>query len=75
MYTLTYNKFTCLSSKARISWCQEKLITLGYLKQGDSIPTKRDKSFIKALKQLQQDNNLTTNAEIHEQEFNILNKV
>jgi hypothetical protein len=60
--------------KARISWIQEKLIILGYLNEGDSKPTKRDRAFIEAFKQFQKDNNFTTNAEIHEQEFDILRK-
>lgn len=60
--------------KARISWIQEKLIKLGYLNEGDSKPTKRDRAFIEAFKQFQKDNNFTTNAEIHEQEFDILRK-
>ena len=71
---LTYNRFKCQSMKARISWIQEKLIKLGYLNEGDSKPTKRDRAFIEAFKQFQKDNNFTTNAEIHEQEFNILRK-
>jgi hypothetical protein len=60
--------------KARISWIQEKIIILGYLNEGDSKPTKRDRAFIEAFKQFQKDNNFTTNAEIHEQEFDILRK-
>ena len=71
---LTYNRFKCQSMKARISWIQEKLIILGYLNEGDSKPTKRDRAFIEAFKQFQKDNNFTTNAEIHEQEFDILRK-
>lgn len=71
---LTYNRFKCQSMKARISWIQEKLIKLGYLNEGDSKPTKRDRAFIEAFKQFQKDNNFTTNAEIHEQEFDILRK-
>ena len=71
---LTYNRFKCQSMKARISWIQEKLIILGYLNEGDSKPTKRDRAFIEAFKQFQKDNNFTTNAEIHEQEFEILRK-
>ena len=70
----TYTKFSCWSMKARISWVQNKLIELNYLQAGTSVPTKRDKPYIKALKQFQADNGLTTNAEIHETEFNILNK-
>ena len=61
--------------KARISWVQEKLIALGYLTEGESQPTKRDKAFINAFKKFQADNGFTTNAEIHEQEFDILNSV
>lgn len=70
---LTYNKFSCQSMKARISWVQDKLTELNYLSVGESQPTKRDKAFIKALKKFQADNGLTTNAEVHETEFNILN--
>ena len=70
---LTYTKFSCQSMKARISWIQEKLIALNYLQEGVSSPARRDKPFIKAFKQFQADNGLTTNAEIHEAEFNILN--
>ena len=72
---LTYTKFMCSSMKARISWAQEKLMILGYLKSGDSKPTKRDRAFIDALKNFQKDNGFTTNAEIHEQEFNVLKGV
>lgn len=71
----TYNKFKCQSTKARISWVQERLISLGYLKLGESVPTKRDKPFIKALMKFQSDNGFTTNAEIHPEEFEILNSV
>ncbi len=74
LFMLTYNHFNCQSMKARISWVQSKLISLGYLKEGDSVPTKRDKAFIKAFKKFQQDNGFTTNAEIHENEFVILNR-
>lgn len=76
MYT-TFNDFTnfsCASMKARISWTQNKLIEKGYLQEGESASTKRDKPFIKALKKFQDDNGLTTNAEIHEIEFNLLNE-
>jgi len=72
---LNYNRFKCNSMKARISWVQEKLIALGYLKEGESQPTKRDRAFINAFKNFQKDNGFTTNAEIHEQEFNVLNAV
>lgn len=75
MATLTYNRFKCNSMKARISWVQERLIKLGYLKDGESKPTKRDRAFINAFKKFQADNGFTTNAEIHEQEFNILKVV
>ena len=75
MANLNYNRFKCNSMKARISWAQEKLIALGYLKEGESKPTKRDRAFINAFKNFQEDNGFTTNAEIHEQEFNILNSV
>lgn len=71
----TYTKFKCSSTKARIAWTQEKLIALGYLKLGDSKPTKRDRAFIDALKNFQKDNGFTTNAEIHEQEFDVLKGV
>ena len=67
-----YTKFSCSSMKARIAWAQEQLIRLGYLKEGESAFTKRDKPFIKALKKFQEDNGLTTNAELHETEFNLL---
>lgn len=75
MATLNYNRFKRNSMKARISWVQEKLIALGYLIEGESQPTKRDKAFINAFKKFQADNGFTTNAEIHEQEFDILNSV
>ena len=67
-----YTKFSCSSMKARIAWAQCQLIELGYLKEGESAFAKRDKPFIKALQKFQADNNLTTNAEIHEAEFNLL---
>ena len=72
---LTYNKFLCQSVKARISWTQNKLIIAGYLKENESRPAMRDKPFIKALKSFQKDNGLTTNAEVHEKEFNLLIKI
>ena len=75
MAVLKYNRFKCNSMKARISWVQEKLIKLGYLKEGESQPAKRDRAFINAFKKFQQDNGFTTNAEIHEQEFDVLNTV
>lgn len=75
MKSLTYNKFSIMSMKARISWCQERLIALGYLKENESSFAKRDKPFIQAVKRLQADNGFTTNAEIHEQEFLVLNRV
>ena len=70
----TYNKFSCQSKKARISWVQEQLIKLNYLSEGESSPAKRDKPFIKAVKKFQSDNGLTTNAEINETEFELLNR-
>ena len=69
-----FTKFTCQSMKARIAWTQEQLIRLGYLTEGESAFAKRDKAFIKAVKKFQADNGLTTNAEIHETEFNLLKK-
>lgn len=72
---MTYNKFSCLSIKARIAWVQDRLISLGYLTPNESARAKRDKPYIKALMRFQRDNNLTTNAEIHPEEFNILNSV
>lgn len=71
---LTYAKFSCQSTKARISWVQEQLIKLNYLNEGESSLAKRDKPFIKAVKKFQADNGLTTNAEIHETEFELLNR-
>lgn len=70
-----YVKFSCQSMKARISWAQDKLIKLGYLQENESAFAKRDKAFIKALKKFQADNGFTTNAEIHEKEFEILSKI
>ena len=70
----TFTKFTCQSMKARIAWTQEQLIRLGYLQEGESAIAKRDKPFIKALKKFQADNGLTTNAEVHEDEFNLLKR-
>ena len=49
------------------------LVEKGYLQEGESAFAKRDKPFIKALKKFQSDNGSTTNAEIHEKEFNLLN--
>lgn len=72
---LTYNKFKCLSTKARICWVQERLISLGYLQPNESSPAKRDKPYIQALKKFQTSNGFTTNAEIHPEEFDILNAV
>jgi hypothetical protein len=60
--------------KARIAWAQSKLVEKGYLQEGESAFAKRDKPFIKALKKFQSDNGFTTNAEIHENEFNLLNE-
>ena len=67
-----FTKFSCSSTKARIAWAQERLTEKGYLQEGESAFAKRDKPFIKALKRFQSDNGLTTNAEIHETEFNLL---
>ena len=67
-----FTKFSCSSMKARIAWAQERLVVKGYLQEGESAFAKRDKPFIKALKKFQEDNGLTTNAEIHETEFNLL---
>lgn len=72
---LTYNKFSCMSMKARIDWVQQHLLKLGYLAENDIIKGKRTKPFIKAIIKFQKDNNLGTNGEINENEFNILNNI
>ena len=69
---MTYTKYSCLSMKARIVWAKERLKSKGY--NITNTTPQRDKEFIKAVKQFQKDNNFGTNAEIHEQEFLILNK-
>jgi hypothetical protein len=73
LFMRNFTKFSCSSMKARIAWTQERLVAKGYLQEGESAFAKRDKPFIKALKKFQEDNGLTTNAEIHEIEFNLLN--
>lgn len=37
---MKYTQFASHSMKERISWVQERLISKGYLKDGDSKPTK-----------------------------------
>lgn len=67
-----YIKFCSNSMKARIAWTQEVLISTGHLKDGESVPTKRDKAFIKALKAFQVEHGMTPNADFSEELFNYL---
>ena len=59
--------------KGRIKWVQDKLIQLGYLKENESTPYKRDKKYIKALMKFQDSYGMTTNADITEDLFDRLN--
>lgn len=70
---MKYTQFSNMPIKGRISWVQEKLIKLGYLKDGDSKPTKRDKGYIKALQRFQEAYGMTPNADMTEELFEKLN--
>lgn len=71
----SYTKFSCQPVKVRVQWIKERLVILGYLKDGDSAYLKRDKPYIKALIKYQDDNGLTPNADFSEDLFNLLKNV
>lgn len=59
--------------KGQIKWVQEKLIHLGYLKEDESVPYRRDKKYVKALQKFQADRNMVTNADVTQSVFEKLN--
>ncbi len=70
---MKYTSFSNMPMKVRINWIQEKLIKLGYLKENESTPYKRDKKYIKALCNFQRDHGMMPNADITESLFDKLN--
>lgn len=70
---MKYTQFTSMPMKGRISWIQDKLIKFGYLSEGESVPCKRDKAYIKALQKFQDTYGMTPNADITEELFQKLN--
>jgi len=62
---LNFNKFSTLSTKAKMNWIQQKL----------QIPQnfKRDKTTVKAIMIFQKNNNIVANGVICEKTFNLLN--
>ncbi|MBO7212347.1 MAG: peptidoglycan-binding protein [Methanobrevibacter sp.] len=70
---MKYIQFARMPMKGRIDWVQKKLITLGYLKENESVPGKRDKKYIKALMKFQESFGMTPNADLTEDLFERLN--
>lgn len=70
---MKFVQFSNLPVKVRIKWVQDKLIKFGYLSEGDSVPYKRDKKYIKALMKFQDSHGITPNADITELLFDKLN--
>ena len=70
---MKYVQFTRMPVKGRIKWVQDKLVQLGYLKENESTPYKRDKKYIKALMRFQDSYGMTPNADITEDLFDRLN--
>ena len=66
---MKYIQFARMPMKGRIDWVQKKLITLGYLKENESVPGKRDKKYIKALMKFQESFGMTPNADLTEDLF------
>lgn len=70
---MKYTQFSNMPMKARIKWVQDKLIKFGYLDEYESVPFKRDKKYIKALKKFQENYSMTPNADMTEELFDKLN--
>lgn len=70
---MKYVQFSNMPMKARIKWVQDKLITLGYLDEYESVPFKRDKKFVRALKKFQESYGMVQNADFTEELFEKLN--
>ena len=70
---MKYTQFSNMPMKARIKWVQDKLIKFGYLDEYESVPFKRDKKYIKALKRFQENYSMTPNADMTEELFDKLN--
>lgn len=70
---MKFVQFSNMPVKVRIKFVQDKLIKLGYLKENESMPYKRDKKFIKALMRFQESHGMTPNADITEDVFDALN--
>ena len=70
---MKFVQFSNLPVKVRIKWVQDKLVKFGYLTEGESVPYKRDKKFIKALMKFQDHHGMTPNADITENVFDRLN--
>lgn len=70
---MKFTQFSNMPMKARIKWIQDKLVKFEYLSEGESVPFKRDKKFIKALMSFQEHHGLTPNADITESLFDKLN--
>jgi len=70
---MKFVQFSNMPVKVRIKWVQDKLIKFGYLSEGESVPFKRDKKYIKALMRFQDNHGMTPNADITEPLFDKLN--
>lgn len=70
---MKYIQFVKMPMKGRIKWVQDKLISLGYLNENESVPYKRDKKYIKALMKFQESFGMTPNADLTEDLFERLN--
>ena len=70
---MKFVQFSSMPMKGRIKFVQDKLIKFGYLKEGESIPYKRDKKYIKALMKFQESHGMTPNADLTEDVFDALN--
>ena len=67
---LTFTHYQSYSLKARVLWAQKVLLSLGYNKV--VLNGKRDKGYIKALKNFQEQHGLGGNAMVCEKTFNAL---
>lgn len=70
---MKFVQFSSMPMKARIKWVQDKLLKFGYLTEGESVPYKRDKKYIKALMKFQEYYGMTPNADLTEELFDKLN--
>lgn len=70
---MKFVQFSSMPVKGRIKFAQDRLIKLGYLKENESTPYKRDKKFIKALMKFQENHGMIPNADITEDVFDALN--